>query len=769
MNRTAVRALAGLGALAVLVALAVALVGADLPTEDVDRAVRLAGVLAFLAGLYHLWRLATDTGGYTLAPWSVGGSIVPGRPEETPSAHPLSGERLAGTLEEAERAARRDRRVEDGLDVVRPALRESLLAALVRGGRDREAAEEALAAGTWTDDPVAAATLDRRAGSPERSVRRRVRSWLFPAREVRTRVRRAVGAIAEAAGGALPAVVGQRAPRTNPVVQPRLERLRRGVDGRLDPAANPDSLSLGPDPGDLGAPADPGDGDDGSAADGPPDPASTLAGDGQREGFGSDGDGGDGTAPGVSAESALDALEGEDADGPSAGRSVETGDSQRTARWQGGVAATVALATAGLVTRQPALVLAAVVPLGYVAYGSAGTAAMPDGLVAVRQVAPTPAPPGRSVRVRLTVANRGDGTVSDLRVVDGVPDRLAVVSGTPRAGTALAPGEEHTVAYVVVARRGEHDFDRPTVRVRDASAASMATGALAAGGDDRLVCRLDADVPPLEEYGTRYAGQLSSDEPGQGVEFHSVRKHRPEDPADRIDWRHYAKRGELATVDYRHTTSATVVLVLDARPVTRVVSGPGRPTAVELCGYAATRALAALLGSGHDVAAAVVGLDGPGPAGIHWLAPGGGREQQAAARELVERGVEGGSVARSARTQVRKLVELAPPGAQFAWVSPLLDREAADAVEAWHAHGVPVTVLSPDVLPGNTVSGQLEAVRRRTALARCQAAGAHAIDWRRGTPLPLALEYAFAAGERLGGRGGQPGHGRGGGHREVNH
>ena len=766
MNRTAVRALAGLGALAVLAALAVALVGADLPTEDVDRAVRLAGVLAFLAGLYHLWRLATGTGGYALAPWSVGGSIVSGRPEETPSAHPLSGERLAGTLEKAERAAHRDRRVEDGLDVVRPALRESLLAALVQGGRDREAAEKALAAGTWTDDPVAAATLDRRAGSPERSVRRRVRSWLFPAREVRTRVRRAVGAIAEAAGGALPAVVGQRAPRTNPVVQPRVERLRRGVDGRLDPAANPDSRALGPEPADSGDPADPGDGDGESTADDPPDPASILAGDGREGGLGPDGDEGDGTAPG-SAESALDALEGEDADGPSAGRSVETDDSQRTARWQGGVAAAVALATAGLVTRQPALVLAAVVPLGYVAYGSAGTAAMPGGLVAVREVVPTPAPPGRSVRVRLTVANRGDETVSDLRVVDGVPDRLAVVSGTPRAGTTLAPGEEHTVEYVVVARRGEHDFDRPTVRVRDASAASMATGALAAGGDDRLVCRLDADVPPLEEYGTGYAGQLSSDEPGQGVEFHSVREHRSEDPADRIDWRHYAKRGELATVDYRHTTSATVVLVLDARSVNRVVSGPGRPTAVELCGYAATRALAALLGSGHDVAVAVVGLDGPGPAGLHWLAPGGGREQQAAARELVERAVEGGSVARSARTQVRKLVELAPPGAQFAWVSPLLDREAADAVEAWHAHGVPVTVLSPDVLPGNTVSGQLEAVRRRTALARCQATGAQTLDWRRGTPLPLAHEYAFAAGERLGGRGGQAGHRKGGGRPEV--
>lgn len=729
MNRTRLRALAGVGGLAVFAALAVALVGADLPAADVERAVQVAAVLAVLAGLYHLWRLAGGASGYALAPWSVGGGIVAGRPEETPSAHPLSGERLAGTLEEAERVAHSDRRVEDGLAVVRPVLRETLLTALVQGGQDREAAETALAAGTWTDDSVAAATLDRRVGDPERSVRRRVRAWLFPARELRARVRRAVGAIAETAGGTLPAVVGQRAPRTNPVVQPRLERLRRGVDGRLDPAANPDSLARGPGTNHPG--------EDAASRD----TAKTEDDDDQK-------------GDGATADEPVEKLDGfGGGDDTATVRGAEKRDTQRTARWQGGVAAAVVLATAGLVTRQPALVLAATVPLGYVAYGSTGTATMPDGLVAVREVAATPAPPGRSVRVRLSVVNRGEGTVSDLRVVDRVPERLAVVSGTPRAGTTLGPGETHTLEYVVVARRGEHQFDRPAVRVRDASAASMATGALPAGGDDRLVCRLDADVPPLEEDAAGYAGQLDADKPGQGVEFHSVREHRPDDPADRIDWRHYAKQGELATVDYRRTTSATVVLVLDARSGNRVVSGPGRPTAVELSGYAATRALASLLGSGHDVAVAVVGLDGPGPAGLHWLAAGGGRDQQATGQELVKRGVEGGSVARSARTQVRRLVGLVPPGAQVAWVSPLLDREAAETVEAWQANGLPVTVLSADVLPGNTVSGQLEAVRRRAALARCQATGARTIDWQRGTPLPLALEYAFAAGDRLGSRG----------------
>lgn len=430
-------------------------------------------------------------------------------------------------------------------------------------------------------------------------------------------------------------------------------------------------------------------------------------------------------------------------------------------RWRGGVAATVLLAVAGLHVGNGALLLAAAIPLVYVAAGLVSTVEAPASLAVTRTVDPTPAVPGRPVRVTLTVTNGSDRTLPDVRVVDGVPEDLAVLDGTPRAGTALGPGETCTVEYALVARRGRHAFAAPRLRLRDAGASAVATTTPDVDGDDELVCRLDADAPPVDGAGSGFAGRHVAARPGEGVEFHSTREYRPGDGADRIDWRQYAKRGTLATVNYEREVAATVVFVLDARPANRVVAGPGRPTAVELSAYAATRALSDLLRDGRDVAVAVLGLDGPGPAGLHWLPVGGGPAQRARSLDLfrtaadaAEDGDEPADADEPAvdvDEQVTKLAALAPTGAQLVTVSPLLDDPPVDAVETWRASGFPQVVLSPDVLSTNTVSGQFESIRRRTRLARCGAAGARPIDWRRGTPLALVVEYAFAAEARAAG------------------
>jgi uncharacterized protein (DUF58 family) len=419
--------------------------------------------------------------------------------------------------------------------------------------------------------------------------------------------------------------------------------------------------------------------------------------------------------------------------------------SNPTLRWRGGVAAAIVLAIAGLATTNGVILLSAVVPLAYVAYGSVATADLPTDLTAARVVDPSPAPPGRPVRVELTVTNDSDRTLSDVRVVDDVPTALAVMEGSPRAGTTLEPGESTTVEYAVVARRGEHDFDPPRVRLRSLGAGAAATADLPVDGDVELVCRLDAAAPPLADDAANHVGQITTDSPGRGVEFHSTREYRHGDDANRIDWRHYAKRGTLATVNYREHRSASIVAVVDARESCRVVSGPGRPTAVELAAYAATHAVGEFLRSGHDVAVAVVGLDGPGPAGLHWLPPGGGEDQRSRARDAFELAADAETTAEDPGAQFTQLLGLAPPRAQIALFSPLLDDPPVDAVETWLAHDYSVVALSPDVVTDNTVSGQCEQVRRGTRLARCQAAGARALDWRRGTPLPVALEYAFAA------------------------
>jgi uncharacterized repeat protein (TIGR01451 family) len=401
----------------------------------------------------------------------------------------------------------------------------------------------------------------------------------------------------------------------------------------------------------------------------------------------------------------------------------------------------------GLVAGSAALLVAGVVPLAYVAYGSLSTAPSPGALDLTREIEPSPAPPGRPVDVTLTVRNVSDRPLADVRVVDAVPADLAVLAGTPRAGGSLDAGEAFTIQYRLAARRGTYDFEPPRVRVRSLGAGSRETRAVAPAGDDALVCRLDADAPPIEDQGSRLAGQLTTDRPGSGLEFHSTREYHPEDPADRIDWRHYAKRGNLTTINYRKRRAATVVVVVDARPSARVVAGPGRPTAVELGAYAATQAVTELVAVGHDVAVAVLGADGPDADSLHWIAPGNGRHHRARALDVLRAATETEADAEEsdAQAQIDRVAQLAPPRAQLVFVSPMLDDEAVAAVERWGAHEFARSVLSPDVLTHSTLTGQFEQIRRGTRLARCQATDARTIDWRRGTPLPIVLEYAIAA------------------------
>lgn len=456
--------------------------------------------------------------------------------------------------------------------------------------------------------------------------------------------------------------------------------------------------------------------------------------------------------------------------------SATTGETtvERTRRWRGGLVAAVVLVLAGLLDQDGTILVSAAIPLTYVAYGYLSGVTVPEDLRVQRRIEPTPAPPGRPVRVRLTVTNDSTETLSDVRVLDGVPEDLAVMDGTPRAGASLEPGESCTIEYGIAARRGEHDFEPATIRVRGVGGGAVATRRMHATGDATLDCRIDADAPPLYDRGEGFVGQLAADDSGQGVAFHSTREYRADDPANRIHWRQYAKRGTLATVNYERSVSATVVAVVDAREVCHVVPGPGRPSAVELAAYAATRAVTTFLQGGHDVGVAVVGLEGPGPAGLFWLPPGTGSGQRARALDLLRTAADGGESETTVdgetdeenpeddegddpatdadgpdvERQIRRVTQIATPGAQLALFSPVLDDLSVSAVETWEAQDHPVVVLSPDVVSANTVSGQFAQVKRRSRLARCQAVGARTFDWRRGTPLAIALEYAFAADAR---------------------
>ena len=216
-------------------------------TEVAVGVVVLALVAAVVAGVKI--RGSLDSSADAPPPsWTDGDSFATPAPERSDRDPSLSSEAFASVIERAGARARSRNTVADGLQVLRSPLRETLVDALVAGGHSREAAQAAIEDGSWTDDRLAASVLEPSIDLPDRSLRERIQAWLFPERVARERSRQVVNAVAEAADEALPTVPGQSAPRTKPVLRPRLEELRRGADGDLQRAVDPMATARGPRP-----------------------------------------------------------------------------------------------------------------------------------------------------------------------------------------------------------------------------------------------------------------------------------------------------------------------------------------------------------------------------------------------------------------------------------------------------------------------------------------------------------------------------------------
>jgi hypothetical protein len=236
-------AVAGLAVVGLAGAWALA-AGTAAPPETLGRVLAaLVGLLAVAVAVGRTW--AGGDGPAADPP-------VASAPERAPDDRPVAGRAFATQVREAtERARARD--AEAGVAAVRPALRATLVAVRRRAGDDPETVERELDAGTWTDDPVAAAALSETVAPPERSLRRRLADWLRPDRAARRRVRRATDAVARVADDRLPAVPGADAPRPAPAARPTLGDLRRAVDGTLEPVGGDGSPAA--DDGDGGPPS----------------------------------------------------------------------------------------------------------------------------------------------------------------------------------------------------------------------------------------------------------------------------------------------------------------------------------------------------------------------------------------------------------------------------------------------------------------------------------------------------------------------------------
>jgi len=411
---------------------------------------------------------------------------------------------------------------------------------------------------------------------------------------------------------------------------------------------------------------------------------------------------------------------------------------QDTNRWVGISMATFLSVAVALVFTVPAALIIGVVGGAYAGWAHFDRAPDPD-LSLSRTVSDDTPRLDDTITVTVTVRNDGE-FLPDLRIVDGVPDAVEVVDGSPRLATALRSGKEATFTYEIEAVRGDHTFGDATVVARDAAGSVEVKSEVGDDASFRCVPTLTA-LPsfPLRAQSARRVGRLSTDESGAGVEFHATREYRTGDPLSRVDWKRLARTGDLATVEFREERAGTVAVVVDTRE-SAYVARPDDDSAVEYGVRAAGSVAATLLDTGDRVGLASYGPD------MTWLAPSLGRDHRQRFRRTLATDDAFDPTPPDARffseSTFQRILKRLPSDAQVVCCTPLCDDGIVRFLRRIDAHGHSVTVVSPDVTGAASTGDQLSRARRRTRIRGLRQAGVRVVDWPIDEPLAATVARA---------------------------
>ncbi|WP_415379365.1 DUF58 domain-containing protein [Halosimplex sp. TS25] len=406
---------------------------------------------------------------------------------------------------------------------------------------------------------------------------------------------------------------------------------------------------------------------------------------------------------------------------------------RRTERWRGVIGVALVALTAGLLLNLPNVVLLSVGGVVFAAYPA--LTREPDPALSLERRLDDERPgQGDPVEVTVELANEGDATLFDCRVVDGVPETLRVTDGAPRHAGILRPGDSLTFSYTVRAERGKHPFDPATVVVRDPAGAREVEQSVAS--ETEIDCTVADAAAPLRDQTLADVGRVTADDGGSGVEFHRTREYQRGDAPSRVDWKRFARTGSLSTVEFRRERAASVVLLVDARePAYR--GRAGEPHAVAYSVSGARQIAASLVGSRNRVGVAALGRS------FAWLEPGAGRshvddvEALLARHETLSPTPPDGDC--SLDDQVDRLRERLDDRSQVVLFSPLTDDAICETARSLEARGHAVTVVSPTVTDRDGPERRLAVAERRHRLSDLRNAGIRVVEWSPERPLAAAL------------------------------
>jgi len=180
---------------------------------------------------------------------------------------------------------------------------------------------------------------------------------------------------------------------------------------------------------------------------------------------------------------------------------------------------------------------------------------------------------GDDVRVELTISNNSYRRTQQLEVFDNVPHEMKMRQGINQMRMNLGPGQSARIKYRVrCPLRGHYTLGPVSVRYRNV----FNLFANESKVQDRTDITVFPQVREIEEALLRsdvpkmYTGATTLKTPGPGMEFYSLREYLPGDAFRSINWKAFARTGELMVNEKTRDAVTDVFIILDTRDVSRI-------------------------------------------------------------------------------------------------------------------------------------------------------------------------------------------------------
>ena len=180
---------------------------------------------------------------------------------------------------------------------------------------------------------------------------------------------------------------------------------------------------------------------------------------------------------------------------------------------------------------------------------------------------------GDDLYVELLVTNRSNRKTQMLDIYDNIPHEMKLRSGLNQMQLNLRPGESARIRYVLrCPLRGHYSIGPVSLRALN----TFNLGVEEMYVDHHSDIVIFPQIKDIEEAFLRsrtpkmYTGATTLRTPGQGSEFYSLREYVPGDPFKNINWKAFARTGDLMVNEKCRDAVTDLYLILDSRDLARI-------------------------------------------------------------------------------------------------------------------------------------------------------------------------------------------------------